>query len=535
MILFAVVQHAVALAFADLSLPFPNGDSLNAAIYKKLIKDKSLIFQFDHGSSLVDTFVGGSQDKSLLHQGIHNTNFSKQISRSLQPLVFSAKFTPSLWTFVSFIEDYRTVAQAEDHLRQLLKVGHPRRDRFLLVGFHKSLKDSYQKASASIIDKFKNIITLSLDTGKLQKRISSRFVHVSSETVSWITVKSRAFTGQHIHICGTIFPPYLDAIVDAKSGKWKVVGVNYKMFQTSSQKYNFTFDYYSIEEWKTPGQYFPNGTWGGGIYFIFVPNTHLYFLGTKRLQNFNIKAIGEVISSRADVAAISFHIYDWNKLASFVGPMGVLEMEFTTSVPAKTLGKTGFLYPYHSDVWGYVIVAFLLMTTLMFLAMYISRRKCEETDISAIKVLANAVVNIWGLNFDQNAGQVKQMRHVTILWIGFTVVMNTGYKSNLAALMSRLNPEMKPKTFSELAVSEEYTIYFDKSAGAAWYYIETSNNRLLKKLGRRMVPVDPTKCVMLSFIDNKAVCTTRSVKIKPTEKKNLSMTHVPTLLTTSTD
>lgn len=234
------------------------------------------------------------------------------------------------------------------------------------------------------------------------------------------------------------------------------------------------------------------------------------------------------------MAAVSSHTYDWNKLASFLGPIGGTEMVFVTAIPEAKLGNMGFILAFHPDVWGYLSVAFVITASVMFLAMLIFTRKSGGPEAGK-DLLIDAVITTWGITLDQDAGEERGTRYVSILWIAFVLVMSTGYKSNLAVFMSFPSLKVKPQNFPELDVSTEYTIYFDKSAGAAWFYFHSSDNPLIINLRKRMVPVDPTECVILAFMESKAVCTSWLVKMRPTEMKNLSATNAPTTLITSAD
>lgn len=257
---------AYNLLGSSLFLPHFPQRILITPVLKELIKGTPLILLLESESSDLEILLRDTQTESLYNIVLY-FNPTRNISTSIKPVAFSAKFTPFLCTFIFLIENSRTAAQANQHLLEFLKIGHPRTDRFLLVGTSRYLH-SYYHAPVAIIDKFKNIIALSLDTGEIYQRILSRqLVRVSLKTVSWIIAKNLVFTGQLIRICGTRFPPFLDAVVDSsKPGKWKIVGVNIKMFQASSTMFNFTYVYNPVENWQPPGLRFPNGTWGGGKY-----------------------------------------------------------------------------------------------------------------------------------------------------------------------------------------------------------------------------------------------------------------------------
>lgn len=240
-------------------------NSLTASVIQKLIKDSPLFLMLENKNSDLEILLRCTTIGSL-YNIVHNLNLPHNNSEIVKPSSFPAKFTPYLWTFLFLIEGNRTEEQATCHLHELLKIGHPRLGRFLLVGSHNSIHN-YSKVPDTIVDKFKNIIVSCLDIGEIYQRYLSRvLVRIGSENVSWITTKNQTFTGQHIRISGTRFAPLLDAVADSsKPGGWKVVGVRINIFQVSSSKFNFTFSFNPVNDWKPPGLRFPNGTWGGGM------------------------------------------------------------------------------------------------------------------------------------------------------------------------------------------------------------------------------------------------------------------------------
>lgn len=267
--------------------------------------------------------------------------------------------------------------------------------------------------------------------------------------------------------------------------------------------------------------------------FFKINLNKLYFLLQLDLSDFT--AIGDVVSGRADVTALSSVTLDWKDLVSFVGPMGLKEIRFVTSIPALKLGNMGFFFPFCADVLGYLIISFLIVTSLMYYAMKIYMCNTGSSEVEKTEIFIDAVMITWGLTLDQDVGEERGTRYISLLWIAFILVMGTGYKSNLAAFMSFPSSEVKPQNFQQLDISKEYTIYFENSAGAAWFYLESSDNPMISGLKRRMVPVDLSKCVISAFMESKAACVIWSVKIRPAEMKYLSVAQVPTTLITSAD
>ncbi|CAL8070573.1 unnamed protein product [Orchesella dallaii] len=424
------------------------------------------------------------------------------------------KTTPYRWTFICLIEEPRKKIRADKYLEELLKIGHGRLDRFILLGI-----DSYlhQFLRSPTIKRFSNIIGVSIDKKMIhhnriferRQRDCQSQVKVQATNslgdVSWSSNKTESLNGYHFKISGTKFPPYLDYTFEYNGNRGKPMGVNYNIFNEASLKYNYTYSFNDPKDWKLTGQHLSNGTWDG--------------------------VFGDVVYGRADIASVSTQTPARNGFADFVGPFGRAHLIFMIPYAETHVGKYAIFRSYTPQVWFCILSIFFIFVALTYNALKmsiisgISDIRAKTNNISPISL---AFLISWSLSFEQATVRLtKGIRFLVIMWVAFVMIIGTGYRSNLAAYISFPTTEEIPKTFSQLSRDLTYKIWFDLSGMSAWTFFSTSTTPMIQSIRKRSIPIENTsQCVMRAFMNPSTVCVGWDLTLKIAASKNMSISSL---------
>ncbi|XP_021966504.1 glutamate receptor ionotropic, delta-2 [Folsomia candida] len=249
-------------------------------------------------------------------------------------------------------------------------------------------------------------------------------------------------------------------------------------------KFNFTYNAFTAVGGGGTGLELENGTW----------------IGT----------VGDLVSGRADVGLDSSRTPKRVKVASFSDSFfDASYLNFITTEGKRVFSATAFLGSFDLFMWTCIAIS----TLVGFLVFKIITRSMTELGIDdgdAMSFARRGIVSqeSWGIQYqvffmvasylDQDAvlPRFTPLRCFVALWLFFTLVITTVYRSKMVSLLAFPILEEVPQTFEQL-VASDYQVGFIKHGDSAYNTLKASTDKVYVKLleGMEIITGNGLECL----------------------------------------
>ncbi|CAG7830253.1 unnamed protein product [Allacma fusca] len=265
-------------------------------------------------------------------------------------------------------------------------------------------------------------------------------------------------------------------------------GGNYRILQAIFSKLNYSCE---IDSTVVGTGTYRNGTWTG--------------------------MTGAVLYKKADIGILVSASMQRHPLIDFVY-LAPDSIQFITKSPNFYVKWEAVIYPFSSGVW------ILLGLSFMGVALVL-RIELKTKDNSTLAVEAP-----YKTLLDQGYSLKSQCRLNVFLeiWMLFSIVLGTTYKSDLVSYFSSQGKESIPHDFHQLDMMKEYSIEFNFLAGTAYNYFTNARNGTAKNLVKRFNRLERStaKCTMASILKTKPVCIGFYTTLRTYIARNLSLSGI---------
>lgn len=223
-----------------------------------------------------------------------------------------------------------------------------------------------------------------------------------------------------------------------------------------------------------------------GFSLDFFQNIGTFYNFTRKnsyVKEFGIKvdgvwkgAIGELIVNRADVAIIIAYSDSRYPFIDFTTRILDTGVTFTSNLPKIFINSKALIQPLSIDVWITCAILFILVVFILF--MFIKTLDKKEPITSIALLISYSIILEQSTNINDLLKSGKLIWKVRIflsIWIIFSILMCTAYKSKLLAFMAFPNFEKIPRSFKELAQNLDYKINYPLDGGAMFLYFNSTN------------------------------------------------------------
>ncbi|CAG7823146.1 unnamed protein product [Allacma fusca] len=221
---------------------------------------------------------------------------------------------------------------------------------------------------------------------------------------------------------------------------------------------------------------------------------------------------GAVLHEKADIGILVSASMQRYPLIDFVY-LAPDSIQFITKSPNFYVKWEAVIYPFSSSVWILLALSFIGVALILSIELH---NNCTL----AIEIPYRTLL-------DQGYNLKSQCRLNVFLaiWMLFSIVLGTTYKSDLVSYFSSQGKESIPHDFHQLDMMKEYSIEFNFLAGTAYNYFTNARNGTAKNLVKRFNRLERStaKCTIASILKTKTVCIGFYTTLRTYIARNLSL------------
>ncbi|XP_021960591.1 glutamate receptor ionotropic, delta-1 [Folsomia candida] len=252
-------------------------------------------------------------------------------------------------------------------------------------------------------------------------------------------------------------PPPYEGVNNAKRGMWKTLFDEFLM-----PKFNFSYTMF-LATGKGTGLELPNGTWVG--------------------------TVGDVVADRADIAIITAMTDKRIKVVTFTNTFfDINYLNFITTEGTRVFSPAVLLWPFDVVMWSFIGAS----TVAAFLIFKLINKAMAASHVEVKNIPPNNPT--WGMRrqvffvltsyLDQDCGGMPSftpLRCFVALWLFFTLIITTVYRSKMVSFLAFPVMERLPLTFEQL-VASDYEVGFLKHGDSAYNTLKASTDPVYVKL-----------------------------------------------------
>ncbi|CAG7820149.1 unnamed protein product [Allacma fusca] len=274
-------------------------------------------------------------------------------------------------------------------------------------------------------------------------------------------------------------------------------GIFYNLMQVACAYYNFTYD---IELNKGGIIPLKNGSWGTG-------------------------AIAAVMNDKDMIVGMALtgermHVMDYTSL------FGIVSVTFFSSFPKNEVPIEAVIYPFQPSVWISLLIGIILFIPGFYIGLnFYSLR------VVSVEIIYESLLIPYGAMLEQGCHLPRnhRVKFLYTLALFYSIVLGTGYKSNLVSHLTFPEPEEVAKSFDELVMekNKDYTIYYMSFNDAGIHYFRTSKSKTFVAVGERMIVTqDRFNCLKEALLHRRTVCIGWSGTVWTVVKRNLTLNRL---------
>ena len=341
----------------------------------------------------------------------------------------------------------------------------PQRDRFFLTGGHSAVS---QVMSSELATAFKYIFALS-DEFPRHEYCGQPFMNLKGKTINALAGK---------------VPTYFQVNYEGSvSG-----GSHYIMFTSIAHAYNFTAN---VTTKRVGTGVLKNGTWNG--------------------------MTGAVYYREYDVGLLQSATYERSGIMDFVF-VQFSTVLFTTKCAGREVVSGNILAPFQTEVWTGFAVSFFAVAVATYLILWHYHNARDSVVFTVFIPFQIALDQGFDIQIPRG------LKTMSAIWMFSMVIINTGYRSDLVKYFSFPKYEILPEDLQQLDSMKNYTVIFNYNGGTAYNYFIGANGGILKRIRERS-SLEPNmeKCVVASALNQKTVCISWDLNVRPIIGKNLTL------------
>ncbi|CAL8070427.1 unnamed protein product [Orchesella dallaii] len=282
-----------------------------------------------------------------------------------------------------------------------------------------------------------------------------------SKTMSYIN-------GRTFHITApTVAPFYIIRHLDDDQ-PLTFDGSHYELIAESSKILNYTA-HHLLSKFRSSGGKLENGSWTG--------------------------AMGDLISGRADISAAMGLSVQRYSMIYFSSPTSREDMIFSLTEPRPGVEWDALIKPLTPVVWVWTLLAFIAFAIMFYISSdSLQPQKGTTDNVSKSNDIAENLYNSIFLPFAifleepfEKVSQNTAFRFTLIPWMLMSLIVSTGFRSNLVGFLTFPETQAFPTSFEALHLDKSYTVYFYSIGGVGLELMKTSKNPSILGLANRVI------------------------------------------------
>lgn len=286
-----------------------------------------------------------------------------------------------------------------------------------------------------------------------------------------------SLNGRSLRVSANTLAPYIVFI----SPNNITGGTHYMMLMLSATSYNFTL-IWDINPTRGNGKLAKDGSASG--------------------------MLGDVLNGNADIAFIA-------RLT--LGQIGVIDLTtsnyvdtlvFVTRNPEVHLKWTAVIQLFTIETWGIILLIFIALIPLY----YIKLQRASNSYLQPT-VPFKAFTIPFGILITQSVPHIPERAYpLTFFWMIFVLNMNAAYNSNLSSFLTKLEPDLVPHSFEDLATRLDYNVsfnYLNNGSCDCFHFFNDSTNPMIISIKERFMhhlEPDTGRCIVRAIVKSKNVC-----------------------------
>ncbi|CAG7826918.1 unnamed protein product [Allacma fusca] len=173
---------------------------------------------------------------------------------------------------------------------------------------------------------------------------------------------------------------------------------------------------------------------------------------------------------------------------------------------------------YEKTVWMLIISSVLLFIPALYMAMKCSGKYQFKTFALALTIPFCVMLE---QSYKVRSSGIKMLLSLLFLQ---SMILGTGYKSNLICYLTFPAPEPVPDTFQELADQTEYQIQLASFKDAGYYFLQgTTTAKFVKIRERYQITMDRFECLKEAATQKKCICIMWDLVSVPIVSMNMTL------------
>lgn len=182
---------------------------------------------------------------------------------------------------------------------------------------------------------------------------------------------------------------------------------------------------------------------------------------------------------------------------------------FIKSPSFKTSWGSVF-WPMELHIWILTIITIIIVLPVYYWTALLYFKTAKSAAIKPPHLLTEVIDVLNRILMEQSATarpwKGNRIRLLILLWTGFCLVIETGYRSKLVTFLTFLEREEIPKTHMELSKSN-YKLFFRTYNGVAYQYTAASPDPMHKRiLAKSTLSNHSHECIHLALLTEKSAC-----------------------------
>lgn len=211
------------------------------------------------------------------------------------------------------------------------------------------------------------------------------------------------------------------------------------------------------------------------------------------------------------------HDASWSAYVDYASTFGTIDLIFATAWPVRDLKWTAVFEPLQLSVWAWTAVSFLVVSIFIYIFKKFHFNLTNEAQDQnpnnstqspkSSPSLVEAFMTSYSVVLEQGIDNVNGIKFVLTLWLVFTIIIGTGYKSTLKSRLTFPSPETLPSNYKELAERTDFKIILNAQGVVEKMFFSTTKVPEMVNIRNRMKNEPSTEnCVEAAFLKRHHAC-----------------------------
>lgn len=484
-LLILVTQERLVLSVSTQNGITPDVDKLiSKSLLHYIYEDRSI----SEDNCFLKFLFEDSNQNSFLSDWAMHTNWPETVQQYYQVASLNqskyqylpawSKFRSHCWLIVVTVRSSNILTLLNLKSRKFFnvteRIGHPIRDHYVFLSESESLLTSVMSNSL-VLDAFSRKVGIFPETNLNRVGYIVEPPYFTGKMISQSHLEIQKvvnnYNGRTLRAAYLQEPPHFYANTDNQPE-----GPQYMMISEITRLTNHSVSYYR-DLW-TPGfgRLLSNGSWTG--------------------------LIGEMVSGRADMATTSAPTLERSPYVDNPRSSYILPLVMSLQSPQAYRDWHALVDPLDPFVWMCTLVTFLI-TIVAFAIKQVLGSKTKSW-----RSVWELVLPTYGIFVEQMSPALERStsKFLLILWVTFSYLIGTAYRSNLVSFLTFMEMEKVPDTFLKLYEDPSYSIILHSVGGLELDLLKNSKNSVFKGIGARMTMDPDAEACLEAAATSKSVC-----------------------------